>query len=387
MTDPGGAPARLRILHVDLHGRWSGGQRQLLLLAEGLARRGHRQRIATPPDGPLARAAAAAGIPVVPFAAAHDLDLPALFRLRRALARLAPDLVAAHDPHALALAALAARLLRSRPAVVAHRRVDFPLRGHALSRLKWARGPDRTVAVSRRVRDVLVAGGAPPGRIVVVPDAVDPAAPEPADLRALAGAPAGAPLVLTFAALVERKGHPEILDAAARLAPREPAARWVVCGDGPLLGSVRAAVARRGLVSPLVYPGFVPGARALLAGADAFVLASREEALGSSLLEAMAAGVPVVATAAGGVPEVVEDGRTGLLVPPGDAAALAAAVDRLLDDRALAARLAAAARAEVERRFLPGRMVAATEAAYRAAVSRLPFPAPGSRPPRRRGGS
>jgi glycosyltransferase involved in cell wall biosynthesis len=144
--------------------------------------------------------------------------------------------------------------------------------------------------------------------------------------------------------------------------------RWAVCGAGELLEPVRAEVERRGMADRLAYLGFVAGARGFLPQADVFCLSSKTEGLGTSVLDAMAAGVPVAATAGGGIPEMIEDGTSGLLAPVGDGAALAAAVDRLLDDPALAARLAAAGRERV-RAFDIRRTVERTEALYREVLA------------------
>ena len=338
----------VRILHVDLHRGWGGGQTQLLILARQLAVRGFDQRIAALEGSPLAERAAAAGFDVAPLHRRGETDPRAILALRDLSRRFRADVVHAHDPHGLALAAVAARLLRPRPAVVGHRRVDYPIRSHAFSRWKYASGADRLIAVSRHARDVLGTGGVPPERIAVIPDAADPDPPPFAQgpsLRARIGAPPEALLVTTIASTAERKDHPTILRASARLRPRVPSTRWVVMGgEGPALEALREAARAAGVGSRLHYLGFLPDARARLDESDVFALTSRSEALGSAILEAMAAGVAVVATRAGGIPEVVEHERTGLLTPVADPAAVAAAIDRLLDDRALATRLAIEAR-------------------------------------------
>jgi glycosyltransferase involved in cell wall biosynthesis len=183
-------------------------------------------------------------------------------------------------------------------------------------------------------------------------------------LRARLDAPDGAPVVLTIASLADYKDHPTLVAAAAALRPRDPMPRWAVCGAGGLLDEVRADVARRGIADRLRYLGYVAGARELLPQADVFCLSSKTEGLGTSVLDAMAAGVPVAATAGGGIPEMIEHEVTGLLAPVGDAAALAGAVDRLIDDRPLAFRLAEAARERV-RAFDVERTIDRTEALYR----------------------
>jgi glycosyltransferase involved in cell wall biosynthesis len=316
----------------------------------------------------MARRARAEGFTLVDHPYRGEVDPRGYLSLRRAIAAHRPDVVHAHDSHSLMPVAVAARLVRPRPAVVGHRRVDFPIRGHALSRWKYARGPDRLIAISRRVRDVLLADGIPPERIALIPSgiALDPPS-QPAEgpsLRTRLAAPPAAPIVLTIATLAGYKDHPTLVDAAAHLRPRDPMTRWAVCGAGGLLEEIRADVARRGLADRLRYLGYVAGARGLLPEADVFCLSSKTEGLGTSVLDAMAAGVPVAATAGGGIPEMIEHEVTGLLAPVGDGAALAAAVDRLLDDRPLARRLADAARERV-RAFDIERTIDRTVALYR----------------------
>lgn len=360
----------LRIFHCDFRLSWAGGQNQLWLLAEGLARRGHRQWIVTRPASVLAERARAAGFQVLEHPYRGEVDPRGYWSLRRQLRRHAPDVVHTHDSHSLMPAAVAARLVRPRPAVVGHRRVDFPIRSHALSRWKYARGPDRLIAISENVRRVLLDGGLPEDQVALIPSGIDLQTPPPPagpSLRDRARAPEGAPLVLTIASLAGYKDHPTLVAAAERLATREPMTRWVVCGGGGLLDRMRGEVEDRGLSERVRYLGYVSGARGLLPQADVFCLSSKTEGLGTSVLDAMAAGVPIAATAGGGIPEMVEDGVTGLLAPVGDAAALAAAVDRLLDDRALARRLSEAARVRV-RDFDVERTIARTEALYRELV-------------------
>lgn len=361
----------LAIVHCDFRLTWAGGQNQLWLLARSLRERGHRQWIVTRPGSALAERARGAGFDVLDHPARGEVDPRGYASLRRVIARQRPDVVHAHDAHSLMPAAVAARLVRPRPAVVGHRRVDFPIRGHALSRWKYARGPDRLIAISAAVRRVLLESGIPAARIALVPSGIELETPPPPpgpSLRERVGAPPDAPVVLTIASLADYKDHPTLVEAAARLAPRSPMTRWAVCGAGGLLEPVRAEVERRGMADRLAYLGFVAGARGFLPEADVFCLSSKTEGLGTSVLDAMAAGVPVAATAGGGIPEMIEDGTSGLLAPVGDGAALAAAVDRLLDDPALAARLAAAGRERV-RAFDIRRTVERTEALYREVLA------------------
>lgn len=162
----------------------------------------------------------------------------------------------------------------------------------------------------------------------------------------------------------------DLIDAAALLAPSWPDLRVAIVGDGPLLPALRDRAAVLGIAGRVHLPGFRDDVPDLLPALDAFAFPSREEGLGSALLEAMAAGVPVVATRAGGIPEVVRDGVDGLLVPPADPPALAAALDRILRDPAAADRRAASARARVAAEFAADRMVAETLRHYLCLVGR-----------------
>jgi glycosyltransferase involved in cell wall biosynthesis len=160
------------------------------------------------------------------------------------------------------------------------------------------------------------------------------------------------------------KGHDVLIDAAPAVLARHPGVRFDVIGGGPLLDTLRARASSRGVADAFTFFGHREDVRERLADADAVVLPSRSEGLPNAILEAMAAGRPVVASAVGGVPDVVTDGVTGLLVPPEDPAALAAALTRLADDPALADRMGVAARRAAETDFSFERMVDACERLY-----------------------
>jgi glycosyltransferase involved in cell wall biosynthesis len=275
-----------------------------------------------------------------------------------------PDVVHLHDPHAVSAGLLALRIAPA-PAAVATRRVDFPLRG-PLSRWKY-RACRRVIAVSRAIAAVLESGGLDPGRIRVVYEGVPdrpPAAGGHEALRAL-GVPEGAPVVGNVAALTEHKDHSSLLQAAARVVQRAPLARFLILGEGELKPRLEREAAALGLGDRCVFAGFRNDLDRLLPALTLFCLSSRLEGLGTSVLDAMCFGVPVVATAAGGIPEAVQDGVTGRVVPPGDPAALAAAILELLQDEPRRRALGRAGRARFEERFSAERMVDETLGVYR----------------------
>jgi glycosyltransferase involved in cell wall biosynthesis len=175
-----------------------------------------------------------------------------------------------------------------------------------------------------------------------------------------------APLVLTVARLDAQKGIPVLLDAVASV----PDAAFVVAGDGPDRAALEARAVSLGLADRVRFLGHRRDVASLLAAADVLVLPSLYEGLPLSVLEAMIAGVPVIATAVGGTDEVVRDGETGTLVPPGDASALAAAIRRVLGDRERSSRLADAARALVAREHSVEAMVASVSRLYETLLAR-----------------
>lgn len=193
------------------------------------------------------------------------------------------------------------------------------------------------------------------------------------DVRGGFGIPERVPLIGTVAALVDHKDHWTFLEAAARLVRGDPptpfaGAHFLIVGDGPLRPGLEARASALGLSGRVHFAGFRDDVPAILPALDVLLFTSKEEGLGSSILEAWACGVPVVATAAGGIPELVQDGETGLLAPVGDAAALARAVERVLSTPSLRAALVAAATSRLAA-FGAGRMAEGVLAVYREVVA------------------
>ena len=184
---------------------------------------------------------------------------------------------------------------------------------------------DRVVVVSRAISAVVEACGIAPGRLRLVYEGVPDRSPTPGGHEVLAslGVPGGVPVIGNVAALTGHKDHATLVEAMALVRPRVPEARLVILGEGSLRGPLEALVRERGLQDRVVFAGFRRDLDRLLPAFSLFCLSSRLEGLGTSLLDAMAFGLPVVATAAGGIPEAVEDGVTGRVVPPQDPAALA----------------------------------------------------------------
>ncbi|HET7619375.1 MAG TPA: glycosyltransferase [Vicinamibacterales bacterium] len=220
------------------------------------------------------------------------------------------------------------------------------------------RAATRVVANSAAAARQLETEGVPSSRIRVIPNGVALERFEPHTFRG------PVTTVTTIANLREEKAHEVLLCAAAILRERHPRLRYVVAGDGPRRAALERMAADLGIGDRVDFLGHREDVPELLARTDVYVLPSRSEAFPNGAIEAMAAGVPVVASAVGGLLDLIEDGRTGVLVPVGDPQALAAALDGLAESPAHAAALGRAARAEVERRYRFDRMVAAFERLY-----------------------
>lgn len=353
----------MKVLHVDSAAGWRGGQNQVLLTAAGMARRGHQVAIACRRGGALAERARAAGLDVRTLRFHGDVSPAAVVGLRRMLRRERFDVAQLHDPHAVACGIAAVRA-GARVPVVATRRVDFALSG-PWSRWKYGAAP-RVVAVSEAIRSVLLRDGLPPDRLRLVYEGVPDRAARPGGCAALAalGIPEGAPVIGNVAALSGHKDHATLLRAARLVLDRAPGARFLIVGEGELRPALEDLHRSLGLGAACVLAGFREDVDRLLPAFTIFCLSSHMEGLGTSLLDAMAFARPVVATRAGGIPEAVEDGVTGRLVPPRDPQSLAAALLELLGDAEGREAMGRAGRLAFERRFTDARMVDATLAVY-----------------------
>jgi len=362
--------APLRSLHVDTAQTWRGGQNQVWQLVTGLQERGLPAVLVGYEGGELHRRAKE-GVRFFGFTPRSEFDIHAGWVLARVLGDVKPDVVHAHDPMGVALAAMALQMsprLEPRPRLVAARRVDFHLKSHAFSKWKY-RQIDLFIAASEVIAGILVTDGIPRDRIAVVHDGVNVGLvdKQPAiDAHGVFWLPKGAPIVGNVAALAAHKGQKHFIAAAARVVREVPDARFLILGEGELRDALERQVKELGLGRHVFLPGFRDDVLGLMKSFDLFAMSSVTEGLGSAMLEAMASRLAIVGSRAGGIPEAVADGVTGLLVNPGDDAALANAIVALLKDPQRRANMGEAGRQRVVAEFSIERMVEGTLAAYQA---------------------
>jgi glycosyltransferase involved in cell wall biosynthesis len=324
----------LNVTLVSTERRWQGGEEQAWQLARGLQALGHCCRIVAPAGTPLARHMARHGFAV------HALGgrSPWPWRIaavRRSLRRQAVDVVHCNDAHAVTLGGLAAWRLPF-AVVMAARRVGFPLRSSGKYRLLC----DRLLCVSTYAAQQCTAAGIPADRVRVVPDGVDPGRVQSGDRtrgRAATGTEPGDTLLLTVGSLVSCKGHLDLIEAMPSVLRQWPRARLLIAGEGPERSRLEAQIQRLGVAQRVALLGHRDDIPDLIQACDLFVFPSTEEGFGSTLVDVMLARRPIVATRAGGIPDVVGGNEPGAgpcawTVTPGQPAELSQAMLAALQD-------------------------------------------------------
>jgi len=247
-----------------------------------------------------------------------------------------------HDAHSLAVGSAAASVAKV-PLKVISQRIDFPPKKNYLSRKKYTKNIDLIIAISQGEKKILVKGGINTRKIKVIPDGIDYSPFEEATsidyLRKELSFEPEDFLVGIVAHLADHKGHEYLIEATRILKQKAPRIKMIIVGEGPLQMKLSKKVKEIRVEDMVFFLGFREDIPQILSSLDIFVLSSKIEGMGTSIMDAMASSLPVVATRVGGIPKVVVDGETGLLVPPKNPEALAEAILRIYNNRELAERL------------------------------------------------
>jgi glycosyltransferase involved in cell wall biosynthesis len=365
---------RLRVLGVDPELGFAGGETQVLGLTFGLLRRGHQAELACDPRGRLWERARREGIECHSLAIRNALDFAAGMRLRGLLAEARYDVVHFHTSRAHSMAPFAHGRAS---ALVVTRRMDYrPNR--LFAPILYNRAVDAIAAISNKVSDALAAAGVSRKNLRIIPSGVDCDHFHPANstereaARARLGIRTDDFLIGTVGMLEERKGHRYLLEAVARLNRPRAEGSHIKCaigGDGAMRDELTQLARELGIANDILFLGMLGDSRQLLDALDVFVFPSLKEGLGVALLEAMACGLPVVASRVGGIVDIVEDGRTGSLLPPRDPASIAEAV-AALEDKGRRLQLGNAARVRVAENFSMDAMTSKTVDLYQTCLDR-----------------
>ena len=292
-------------LHIDTAKTWRGGQSQVKYTVMGLRAACHRAALVAHPEGELLRRMSE-GMDLIPLAPRNEIDLAAAWRLSRVLKKLQPDVVHAHDPHAVSMAATALSIAAPdpRPPLVASRRIEFRIGPNSFSRWKYSQ-VDGFLANCGAIRDRLIADGIPASKVIVAHEGVD--------VERIVNLPAGSvhdalylphrsQVVGNVSALVPHKGLHHMIDAAALVLKQVPDVRFVILGDGELRQSLEEHIKHKHLERHVFLAGFRADVLELMKDFDVMAVSSLQEGMCTALVVAMAASKPAVATAVGGVP-------------------------------------------------------------------------------------
>ncbi len=357
----------LRTLHIDDRLDWGGGQQQAVYLCKGLREREVEAVLCCRSGSEIEKRAVSLDIPTVNLPLCGEFDLVSAVLLAGLLRKGGYRICHAHTSHAHTIACLAATMAW-RCGVVVSRRVAFRRGSNPLSRIKYRFGVDLYIAISETVQTVLVEDGVAPGKITIVHSGISTEradSAKAADLTEKLKIPRDSFVIGNIGSLVDAKGQIFLVRAMPHILKGVPNAFFVIVGEGKERMALEAEARRLSVDNRLILTGFREDALSLLKSFDIYAVPSRMEGLNTSLLDAMAACRPVVASAAGGIRDVLVDGKNGILVPVGDVEALADGIVRLALDPGLAEDLARNARQTVLDKFTDDRMVEETLEAYK----------------------
>ena len=371
----------MKILHTNFHRGWGGQSNRILTVCDGLTKRGHEVVLAVPRDSKLHRRAEERGVEVftevefrrgfrpIPIAG----DLKNLARLQR---ERQFDIIHTHGSQDTWTIAYLSFFLRRKPVILRTKHNVFPIVDHAFNRWLYGKLVDYHVVISGAIQEYCANKSyLEEKNLFLIPSAVEAenfAKGDGAKLREEYGLNDDHLVVGITGRLREEKGHRYLLDAWAEFSRETPEARLLVVGDGSLGGEFKQQVKQLGTEDSVIFTGFRKDVPDVLASLDLFVMPSISEGLGTAILEAGAARLPIIASRVGGIPDIIEDGRTGLLTEPHDPKSILEALRRLRDDRDLARKLAENARAHVETEFSPEQLVAKTERCYEEVLGKTP---------------
>lgn len=333
----------IRVLHVDTERGWRGGQQQAYYLHQGLCELGVHSDFVCRKGAEMQARLNRDGLPVKPLSFLGELDVFAAFRLACYAWAEHINILHLHSAHALGWGILAKLFIPSIK-IVAARRVDFPVSTNLLSRFKYmGKATDAVVAISENIRRVLLNDGVAAQKIHLIHSGVDVHRfgndRVPVDFREKWQIPPDSVLIGTIAAFVFHKDYQNYIRAAAKALSRNPKLHFMAVGDGERLPVMKELAQELGIGDKICFAGMQKEVGGFLKAFDIFVLASKKEGLGTSVLDAMSVGLPIIGTKAGGIPEMIEPGISGLLVEKRNPEALAEAMLKLAEDPDLRKRL------------------------------------------------
>lgn len=329
----------MKVLHIDFEKTWRGGEAQILYLIKGLREKGVQNEVCAFPDSELFNRSSEEGFRAIPLKSINEGDILSAYSLSRVIRRGGYDIVHFHTAHAHSIGLLALKMVKTRPRVILSRRVDFLVGQNILSRWKYSQKLDRIIAISGGVKNALINSGVSEETIEVVYSGVNlekiQNTPVTTDLRNEFNIKHGQSILGNVAALAPHKDHKTLIRAIEILSNRRNDFKLIIFGSGSLEEELKNLVSEKELDSFILFAGFRENIISYMKEFDIFVLSSNLEGLCTSLIDASACGLPIVATETGGIPEIVLHNKTGLLSEPENPEQLADVIDLILSDPGL----------------------------------------------------
>lgn len=368
---PSPSPRRWNIVHSEASPGWGGQERRVLIELREFRKRGSQVRLIADTKSEIYQRSVAEGFEAFPCSPLRRWYVREFIRVRRWLKEIKPDIVNTHssrDGWVVGMAAKAAGV----PFVIRSRHFDMPPKTAWLSRIVYAKLADHVIATSSQISTGLAeAFGLPPERFTTLPTGVDldvftPEGPK-ADLRG-SRIPADVPLIGTVSILRRAKGHTHLIDAMKLLIDGGRKVHCFIVGDGGMRSNIERHIVQAGMDDHITMTGNRDDVPAIMRSLDVLLMPSLHEAVPQAANQALACGTPVIGSNIGGIPEVIRDGETGRLVPPGDAGLLASAIAATLDSPEESRRMALAGRERVRENFSLAAMTDRLDALYAAHV-------------------
>lgn len=328
----------MKILHISTALTWRGGEQQVYFLTKQLADSDFQQFVLTPTGSALSEKLKQENINLLLYNSRGILNLKLAALIAGVCKKFGISLIHTHDSHAHTAAVLSCSFFGNKNPVIVSRRVDFPISKSIFSKWKYNHSSvKRILCVSEKIRDITLPDIRKKEKLRVIHSGIDIQRFIHAKkiLKQEYNIPENFWLIGNVSALADHKDYPVFIETAAIVLKNYSDVKFIIAGEGELRSNLEKLVNDKGLHEQIIFTGFRKDIPDILASLDIFLITSKTEGLGTVILEAFAAGVPVVATRAGGIPEIVKDGETGLTAGIKDSESLAKAVLRLLEDENL----------------------------------------------------
>ncbi|AKD03126.1 glycosyltransferase [Pontibacter korlensis] len=329
----------MRILHLVSERTWRGGEQQVAYLIEELQQQGVGNYVVCRKGSEFHNYCQQRNIPHAALPFANEFDVVTALNVKSYCKRNKINLMHVHSGHAHAISVLSHALGNTLP-IILSRRVDFPVKNNLLSRLKYNyKGIKRVICVSDKIKEVVSQSLERPELCVTVHSGIDLSrfanSTKTGKLHREFNFPPSTPLIGNISAIAPHKDYYTFVDTAELLLKQHPQAKFFIIGDGPLRQEIEAYVQQKNMQQHIIFTGFRKDVPEIMPELDVMLVTSETEGLGTTILDAFACKVPVVATRAGGIPEIVRDGETGFLAPVKSPAILAEKVHQVLTNESL----------------------------------------------------